>query len=212
MRQKNVQLNFQIIMLRSDFFMFKKLKYKKDFSKMKNLFEKGDFQNTIKCADSILEYDKNNVEVLKYKYNSLTNLELYDDALDCVNKIMDLEPSGMALVNKGTTLCLLENYEEGFRILDDVIENYPEYEMAFLNKGNFLYDLGNFDELLDLSDWFLGLHPNCSSVYDVKASVFIRKEDFESALKCIEDALYYNPEYEIAIERKEYILSELERK
>ena len=192
--------------------MFKKLKYKKDFSKMKNSFEKGDFQNTIKCADSILEYDKNNVEVLKYKYNSLTNLEFYDDALDCVNEIIDLEPSGRALVNKGTTLCLLENYEEGFKILDDVMENYPEYEMAFLNKGNFLYNLGNFDELLDLSDRFLGLHPNCSSVYDVKASVFIKKEDFESALKCVEDALYYNPDYEIAIERKEYILSELERK
>ena len=45
---------------------------------------------------------------------------------------MDLEPSGMALVNKGTTLCLLENYGEGFKILDDVMENYPEYEIIQL--------------------------------------------------------------------------------
>lgn len=195
------------------FIMFNSLKIKRLTSKMRKLLlVEKDYNKTIECADSILEYDKNNVEVLKYKYNSLSNLELYDDALDCVNKIMDLEPSGMALVNKGTTLCLLENYEEGFKILDNVIENYPEYEIAFLNKGNFLYNLGNFDELLNLSERFLESHPNCSSAYDVKASVFIRKKDFESALKCVEDALYYDPDYEIAIERKEYVLSELERK
>lgn len=192
--------------------MLKKFKFKKDFYRMKNSFEKGDFQKALKCANLILEYDKDNIEVLKYKYNSLTNLKLYDDALECVNKIIFLNPSGMAWVNKGTTLCLLEMYDEGFKILDRVIENCPEYEIAFLNKGNFLYGLGYFDELLELSNRVLMRHPNCSNAYDVKASVFIKKDDFNSALKCVEEALYYNPNNEISKERKKYILSELEKK
>ena len=51
--------------------MFKRLKYKKDFSKMKNYFDNNDFENAIKYADLILDYDENNVEVLKYEYNAL---------------------------------------------------------------------------------------------------------------------------------------------
>ena len=134
--------------------MFKRLKYKKDFSKMKNYFDNNDFENAIKYADLILDYDENNVEVLKYEYNALSNLKRYEDALICVNRILDLNPSGLALVNKGTTLCFLEEYEKGFEILDDVIENYSEYEVAFLNKGHFLYDMARFDELLELSECF----------------------------------------------------------
>ena len=67
--------------------MFKRLKYKKDFSKMKNYFDNNDFENAIKYADLILDYDENNVEVLKYEYNALSNLKRYEDALICVNRI-----------------------------------------------------------------------------------------------------------------------------
>ena len=189
--------------------MFKRLKYKKDFSKMKNYFDNNDFENAIKYADLILDYDENNVEVLKYEYNALSNLKRYEDALICVDKILDLNPSGLALVNKGTTLCFLEEYEKGFDILDDVIENYSEYEVAFLNKGHFLYDMARFDELLELSNWVLELYPDCSNAYDIKSLVYIKKGDFKSALEFNEYALYYDSENSVAKERKEHILKKL---
>ena len=189
--------------------MFKKFKYKKDFSKMKKFYENEDFQSTIDYANSILDYDENNLEVLKYKYNSLTNLKLYNEALVCVNKIIDLNLTGIALVNKGTTLCFLGEYEQGFKILDEVIEKCPEYEVAFLNKGNFLYNLGNLDELLKLSNWVLELYPNCSTAYDIKSLVYIKKGDLESALKFNEYALYYDSENNVARERKEHILEKI---
>lgn len=189
--------------------MFKRLKYKKDFSKMKNYFDNNDFENAIKYADLILDYDENNVEVLKYEYNALSNLKRYEDALICVNRILDLNPSGLALANKGTTLCFLEEYEKGFEILDDVIENYSEYEVAFLNKGHFLYDMARFDELLELSNWVLELYPDCSNAYDIKSLVYIKKGDFKSALEFNEYALYYDSENSVAKERKEHILKKL---
>lgn len=211
MKQKKALLNFLIITSRSDFSMFKKLKYKKDFSKMNKCYENEDFKNAIFCADLILDYDEGNIEVLKCKYNSLTKLELYDDALECVNEILDLNPSGRALVNKGTTLCFLGNYDEGFEILDNVIVNCPEYEVAFLNKGNFLYNMGDFEELLKLSDWVLELYPDCSNAYDIKALVFIEQSDFKSALECIDKALEYNPNNENSKERKKFILDIIEK-
>ena len=189
--------------------MFKRLKYKKDFSKMKNYFYNNDFENAIKYADLILDYDENNVEVLKYEYNALSNLKRYEDALICVNRILDLNPSGLALANKGTTLCFLEEYEKGFEILDDVIKNYSEYEVAFLNKGHFLYDMARFDELLELSNWVLELYPDCSNAYDIKSLVYIKKGDFKSALEFNEYALYYDSENSVAKERKEHILKKL---
>ena len=189
--------------------MFKRLKYKKDFSKMKNYFDNNDFENAIKYADLILDYDENNVEVLKYEYNALSSLKRYEDALICVDKILDLNPSGLALVNKGTTLCFLEEYEKGFEILDDVIKNYSEYEVAFLNKGHFLYDMARFDELLELSNWVLELYPDCSNAYDIKSLVYIKKGDFKSALEFNEYALYYDSENSVAKERKEHILKKL---
>lgn len=189
--------------------MFKKLKNRNHFSKMKDFYESNDFENTLKYADLILNHDEENVEVLKYKYNALSNLKLYNDALICINRIIDLNPSCIASINKGTTLCFLGIYEDGFKIFDNAIKNCPEYEIAFLNKGNFLYDMGRFEELLKLANWVLELYPNCSTAYDIKSLVYIKKGNLESALKFNEYALYYDSENNVARERKEYILEKI---
>ena len=94
--------------------------------------------------------------------------------------------------------------------MDDVIKNYSEYEVAFLNKGHFLYDMARFDELLELSNWVLELYPDCSNAYDIKSLVYMKKGDFKSALEFNEYALYYDSENSVAKERKEHILKKLE--
>ena len=187
--------------------MLKKLKVKKYFSKLTKAYYSDDFKETIKYADIILELDNYNLEVLKYKYNSLANTGDYENALACVEEIISLEKSCMALLNKGTTLCYLKRLEEGFNLLDYVIENCEEYELAFINKCGFLYTLGEFDKILALSDEILKRNPNSSNAYDIKSLANYEMGEYDLSLDYANKALELDPNNKISLERKETILS-----
>lgn len=192
--------------------MFGKFKVKKYFSELNKAYYSNDFKKAIKYADIILEMDKNNLEVLKYKYNSLANMGDYENALVCIDEIITLEKSCMALLNKGTTLCYMNRIEEGFKLLDYVIDNCEEYEAAFINKCNFFFMLEEFDEALSLSDKILNMHPDCSNAYDTKSFIYFKREEYDSSLIYANKALEKNPNNNIALERKERLLSILNSK
>ncbi|MBR5504435.1 MAG: tetratricopeptide repeat protein [Methanobrevibacter sp.] len=187
--------------------MFKTLKLKKYLSKLKDAYESDDFKESIDYADIILDLDNNNLEALKYKYNALANIEDYENALICVDKIIDLEKSCRALLNKGTTLCSLNRMEEGFKILDSIIDNCEEYELAYINKCGFLYDLQEFEEMSLLSEKILKKNPNCSAAYDIKSLAHLERGQYDLALDYINKALELDPNNNISLKRKETILS-----
>lgn len=192
--------------------MFERLKFSRNFSNLKKAYYSNNFMEAIEYANKILSLDSNHLEVLKYKYNSLVNIEDFDNALLCADRIISLEKSCIAYLNKGTTLCYLNRVDEGFKILDGIIDNCDEYELAFINKCGFLCTLQEFDEILRLSDKILKKNPVCSNAYDLKALAYFEKQEYELSLINVEKALELDNANEIAKNRKEVILSKLNSK
>ncbi|HEY9485147.1 MAG TPA: tetratricopeptide repeat protein, partial [Nitrososphaeraceae archaeon] len=64
-----------------------------------------DFHTAIKWYEKALAIDKNNIEALSNKGEALSRLLKYSEALELVDKALDLEPnSDIALYAKGYTL------------------------------------------------------------------------------------------------------------
>lgn len=211
-------------------FMFN-FRFKKNFSKLKKSFINKDYKKSIEYANYILKDYPNNIDVLKYKYNALSELKDYKNALICIDYILNLETSYRALMNKGTTLCLLKRYDEGFLIFDEVINSkdksiekfimaggyYGElfleeeiYKIAFMNKSHFLYELKRFDEIINLANIMIDLDSSFANAYDVKSSAYIAKSDWKNALNCVNQALDLKPKEELYIERKKYIINKMD--
>lgn len=85
------------------------------------------------------------------KSSILVTLERYAEGLDCLNKVLKLNPSlPEALYNKGNVLGNLERYYEAVCFFDEAIEKRPEYESAFLAKAVTLSCLGKHEEAFNV--------------------------------------------------------------
>ena len=61
------------------------------------------------------------------KSGVLYNLEKNEEALECINKVLELNPTHLdALNRKGFILLELKKYEEALQFLNKVIELYPD--------------------------------------------------------------------------------------
>ncbi|MBE3115783.1 peptide transporter, partial [Candidatus Bathyarchaeota archaeon] len=62
----------------------------------------GCFEESLVCYDEALKINSNNEKVLLSKSSILVTLERYAEGLDCLNKVVKLNPSlPEALYNKG---------------------------------------------------------------------------------------------------------------
>ena len=51
-------------------------------------------------------------------------------------------------------------YEHALRVLNETLSIYPNFTEAIKNKGNALYELGQYDEAIELYDRAISIDPN----------------------------------------------------
>jgi tetratricopeptide (TPR) repeat protein len=78
---------------------------------------------------------------------SLGELHNYKEAIDCYDKVLDIDPNNVvALNNKGVSLNGLAKYGEAITCFDKVLVIDPNYDLAWDNKGFSLDKLGQHNE------------------------------------------------------------------
>lgn len=173
------------------------LKIKRIFHLLKKSFEDEDFEKCIEYSNLILNHDKDNLETLYYKSDCLAKLGDLDSALNVANLVVNLNPSCNNLLIKATLLANKKNYDLAFSIFDEILEKWPHFEEAFINKCHFLYMLKKDDEILDLSQKFLHDNPNSPSAFDIPAFIYLQQEEYDKALDCVNKALELNQDREL---------------
>lgn len=113
-------------------------------SKADEYLSKGAYANAIK------EYDRLLIEIpriLDRKGFALHSLMLYDEAIECYDKALQIEPN-LAFIwnNKGIALHNLKKYGDAIKCYDRAIEIDPSYTYAWLSKGRVLDVLGRHKE------------------------------------------------------------------
>ena len=88
-----------------------------------------------------------NAEVLCNKGISLAVLERNDEALECYDKAIQMDPNDeFAFYNKGVLLTDMNRSEEALECYDKVLEIEPDDADALYNKGTILSELGKNEE------------------------------------------------------------------
>lgn len=185
------------------------LKVKRIFRLLKKAFEDEDFEKCIEYSNLILSYDEDNLEALYYKSDCLFKLGDLDGALDVADIIIKLKPSCVNLLVRATFIAYKEDYDLAFSLFDEILDKWPHFEKALINKCYFLHCSEKWDEIIDCTDEFIKNNPDSSNAYDIKAAAYESKQDFHNALIYVNKALELDSNNTISLDRKKKILSEI---
>jgi tetratricopeptide (TPR) repeat protein len=155
--------------------------------------------------DSTRYDDSNLIRVLVIKLAgkamSYAFLKKYDEALECSNKALELDPnSSDNLNNKAWALNALKKYDEALECSNKALELDPNSAWAFTNKAWALNGLKRHDEALECSNKALELYQTQYnfSAWNNKAVALNGLKKYDEALECSNKALEINPKNEWA--------------
>ena len=147
--------------------------------------------------------DSNLIRVLIIKLASkaisYAFLRKYNEALECNNRALELDPNSTDnLINKSWALNALKKYDEALECSNKALELDPNSAWAFTNKAWALNGLKRHDEALECSNKALKLHQTqyYFSAWNNKAVALSGLKKYDEALECSNKALEINPKNE----------------
>jgi tetratricopeptide (TPR) repeat protein len=130
---------------------------------------------------------------------SLINSEQYCDAIDYLNKIINIKINDSNVwFMKGSCLYKIRQYEKAIDCYNKVIELNSNNEYAWFLKGKSLSDMGRNEEAIDCINKAIGLNLNNEYVWYLKGKCLSDMGRNEEAIDCINKAIGLNLNNEYA--------------
>lgn len=148
-----------------------------------HFLDKGEYEKSLEILDMILNIDDKYIPAWNCKGVAHLERKEYSQALTSFEEIIELNPGdNLAWYNKGYALLLMEEYTESKKVLDFFLARYPK-------KDDF---------------YRYGLYLRAKSYYGLK--------EYEYALKSVEEAIEMDPKFSEALELRDLIKSEADKK
>lgn len=154
-------------------------------------------------------------------FNELRTIldNLYYELTGNVNQRFDDEKLNIdELLNKGTSLGVLDKHEEALECFDKILKIRPISFQAsswnrtlanpqvWYNRGYALKNLGNLNEALKCFDMALHLNNHESRIWNSKGDVLYALGNLKEASECYEHALKFNPQDPLSLVKKGRLL------
>jgi len=133
-------------------------------------------------------------------------LHQYNEALECFNEILELNPEDIdALDIKGFSLAKLRYYNEALKCSDKSLELYSKNARALYLKGYVFTHSSEPENALKCFQKALEIYPLYEEVYYSKGKTHQELKQYNEALECFEKVLELNPYCKQANNLKEEI-------
>ena len=166
-------------------------------AKVSQLSAENDYEGILTELDKINVNDTAYVASLIRKSYYLMALERYDDAIDSLDKGLNLSESDIRsslYQNKGVSYFKQKNYEEAINALDEGLVHYPLNQSLLYNKAVVLEGQGKIKEAVELLEQVITISPFYSSAYIKLGSIYYNQERPAQALMAFNMALMLDPE------------------
>lgn len=136
--------------------------------------------------------------ILLEKYRIHYGLQEYENALGCVNEILELNPDIDSLNSKSFLLAKLGQYNEALKYIEKALELNSEFFETLGNKGYILSKSGNPEDALKFFQQAIQINPKFIVTYYYKGQTHEDLEQYNEALECYDKVLELNPDCELA--------------
>ena len=151
-------------------------------------------------------------EIYNNKCLTLINLNRFDEAIECYDKALKINPNNVkAWNNKAFALHNLNRLDEAIECYNKSLEIDPNFISSLRNKAFALRTLNRLDEAIECYDKVLKIDPNDFGVWNNKAFSLHELNRSDEAIECYDEALKINPNYFEAWANKGFTLESLGR-
>jgi len=181
----------------------------------------GDYEGALEDLDKGIylfggKFQENEIKIQLWELKSiaLKELERYEEALEAINKAIDLDGKDPVLwLEKEGILHDLEKYDEALEAIDNTLKFTPDELKIGLHsiKAHELVHLKKYDEALDFLNKSLKKDPKNDDLWYEKADVLFELDRYEEALKACDEGLKINPSDGDLLGQKGNILLNLEK-
>ena len=155
-------------------------------NKIKQAQKNGDYAESIKYCDELLEIDSSFIFINYEKAYSYFGLKDYDKTIKyakiCLNENLDNKEKALVYKLLGSAYFEKEDYENSIEYFDKNLELTPDDEIVKILKAESLFELENYDESLKIADEL--------NDFELKANIYNAKNDFENAIKNYDILIY----------------------
>jgi tetratricopeptide (TPR) repeat protein len=146
------------------------------------------------------------------KGNSLVESSMYDDAIKCYDKALEINPGSMeAWNNKGLALARTGRLAEAVQCYDRALEIDPGDSEVIYNKGISLARLGKSNEAIECYDKLLAVNPQDADAWCSKGDVLFESGRYEDALAAYNKSIEIYPKDEVTWNNRGMTLVKLNR-
>ena len=138
--------------------------------------------------------DDNNPFLLENLASVYKELKLYKNAIEMLERALRLYPKSNYYKLEIIDLLIDEKrYDDAFRLIDEVKENYPNYACIYNSKTRIYYRLKEYDNALDAINTCIDLDNKNAESYYFKGLILNDINRFEEAKNAIYEAIKLNP-------------------
>ncbi|WP_013324051.1 tetratricopeptide repeat protein [Gloeothece verrucosa] len=201
---------FIAVFLADFYYLNFNLYYQSNFSKFFSIFPPSWLHFPQKFLENI--YQRNQSEIYYQQGRILSQLKKHTDALDYLNKALDLSSTRAEIwTEKGETLLNLKNWPEAIDVFKKSLSlNFKNFK-ALKGQGIALFHLLFSEEALTYFDQALQLKTDDYEIWTYRGHTLYNLDRVDQALESYEKALSINPNYLEAIKYRSSALHNLGR-
>lgn len=131
----------------------------------------------------------------------------YDEVIDVLNKILEIDPKcaralqGKAIVNEN-----LGNIQKALNYTNEALKIDSKYEKALYNKSRLLNILGEVDSALKATEDTLNIYPKNLDALNQRGIILTNTNRIDEGIECYDDALKIDPHFFYALVNKGFAL------
>ena len=140
------------------------------------------------------------------KVNNSKNATLLEERIWA---IWNEHPDDFKLTEKlefGTELMQYGDYNYALKVFSNILENDPKWSEAWNKRATVYFLMSQFTNSLNDIDKVLNIEPRHFGALSGQARIFIKLQEYEKAIKSIEDALKFHPSF-----KSRELIPEIER-
>ncbi len=172
-----------------------------------------DNQDIKKKIENLRENDEpDSDEIYNNKCLTLINLNRFNEAIECYEKALKINPNNVkAWNNKAFALHNLNRLEEAIECYDEALKIDPNFTSALQNKAFALRTLNRLEEAIECDEKTLKINPNDFGVWNNKGFCLHQLNRSDEAIECYDKSLEINPNFFEAWANKGFTLESLDR-
>ncbi|MFX0148128.1 MAG: tetratricopeptide repeat protein [Candidatus Hodarchaeota archaeon] len=164
-------------------------------SKAYILREQGINEEALDAIEEAIQLNPKHYDFYQRKIQLIISLGRDNEAVGLIDSMMKEFPKQRLKLYKIKSFLYfkLQDYDTGIKVIDKVLEEYPDDKHLLNNKVYLLFKLDRVERALEAAETLINIDPEDGNSYDTLGEMLMEIGKYEEALENFEEALKLNP-------------------